>query len=131
MPQPGLDGLDSLLQEVGRAGLPVEWTSSASRRRSRGRSTSPPIASCKKGLTNVLKHAHARRADVTVRYEPHELEIEVRDDGDGAATNDGLGHGLVGIRERVKIYGGEMRAGSENGDGFVLKTRLPLAGETP
>ena len=63
------------------------------------------------GLTNALKHARASDADVTVRYRPDELEIEVRDDGAGSATSDGLGHGLVGIRERVKIYGGEMTRG--------------------
>ena len=79
-------------------------------------------------MTNALKHAHAPDADVTVRYRADGLEIEVRDNGQGASANDGLGHGLVGIRERVKIYGGEMTAGSENGDGFVLKARLPLSG---
>ena len=50
----------------------------------------------------------------------------MRDDGDGRPASDGLGHGLVGIRERVKIYGGEMHAGTANGGGFVLSTRLPL-----
>jgi signal transduction histidine kinase len=83
------------------------------------------------GLTNALKHAHASHADVTVRYEPYELRIEVRDDGEGSSTSDGLGHGLVGIRERVKIYGGEMSAGTATGGGFILSTRLPLSGERP
>ena len=78
------------------------------------------------GLTNALKHAHAGRADVVVRYLPDELQIEVRDDGDGPSESDGLGHGLVGIRERVKLYGGEMSTGAANGRGFVLSTRLPL-----
>jgi signal transduction histidine kinase len=64
---------------------------------------------------------------VTVRYRPDEVELEVRDDGVGTATSDGLGHGLVGIRERVKIYGGEMSTGTENGGGFVLRTRLPVS----
>ncbi|HXD58641.1 MAG TPA: hypothetical protein VN606_12015, partial [Thermoleophilaceae bacterium] len=66
-------------------------------------------------------------ADVTIRYSPSDLQIEVRDDGAGAASGDGLGHGLVGIRERVKIYGGEMSAGRVNGGGFVLSARLPVA----
>ena len=59
------------------------------------------------------------------------LQIEVRDNGVGSSTTDGLGHGLVGVRERVKIYGGEMSAGAANGGGFVLSTRLPLSGDRP
>ena len=57
---------------------------------------------------------------------PTSSQIEVVDDGAGAATTDGLGHGLVGIRERVKIYGGEMDAGAATGGGFILRARLPL-----
>ncbi len=75
------------------------------------------------GLTNALKHARASHADVTVRYRPDELEVEVVDDGAGAATSDGLGHGLVGIGERVKIYGGEMNAGTAPAGGFILSAR--------
>jgi signal transduction histidine kinase len=81
------------------------------------------------GLTNALKHANASDAEVTFRYRPDELLIEVRDNGLGSSTTDGLGHGLVGVRERVKIYGGEMSAGSANGGGFVLSTSLPLDGD--
>jgi signal transduction histidine kinase len=78
------------------------------------------------GLTNALKHAHARQADVTVRYRPDELELEVADDGKGPATTNGHGHGLVGIRERVNIYGGEMSAGPATEGGFILSARLPI-----
>jgi signal transduction histidine kinase len=79
------------------------------------------------GLTNALKHAHARHAEVTVRFRPDELEVEVVDDGAGsAAGSDGLGHGLVGIRERVKIYGGQMSAGAAVTGGFALTARLPV-----
>jgi signal transduction histidine kinase len=126
VPQPGLDGLDSLLEEIGRAGLPVEL-------HVEGDAAPLPRAIelsayriVQEGLTNALKHARATRADVIVRYEPHALQLEVRDDGLGSTTSDGLGHGLVGIRERVKIYGGEMSAGAANGGGFVLSTRLPI-----
>ena len=60
-----------------------------------------------------------------VRYRPDEVEIEVRDNGDGVVTSDGLGHGLVGIRERVKIYGGEMSARAEPEGGSSSARRLP------
>ncbi len=57
------------------------------------------------------------------------VRVEVRDDGTGGPAGDGTGHGLIGVRERVKIYGGEMTAGSAAGGGFVLSTRQPLDGE--
>jgi signal transduction histidine kinase len=126
VPQPGLDGLDSLLEEINRAGLPVELHVDGDPvPLPRGIDLSA-YRIVQEGLTNALKHAHASDADVTVRYLPDQLEIEIRDNGQGSSTTDGLGHGLVGVRERVKIYGGEMSAGTANGGGFVLSTRLPL-----
>ena len=130
-PQPGLDRLDSLVEEVGRAGLPVRLHVDGDRfPLPRGVDLSA-YRIIQEGLTNTLKHAHASHADVTVRYGSNELQIEILDDGRGAATTNGVGHGLVGIRERVKIYGGEMTAGSANGAGFLLSTRLPLGGDRP
>jgi signal transduction histidine kinase len=126
-PQPGLDGLDALLEEVGRAGLPVELhVDGEPIPLPRGVDLSA-YRIVQEGLTNALKHAHASTVDVTVRYRPEELEIEVRDDGLGSSTTDGLGHGLVGVHERVKIYGGEMAAGTAAEGGFLLSTRLPIA----
>jgi signal transduction histidine kinase len=126
LPQPGLDGLDSLLEEIGRAGLPVELhVDGQPVPLPRGVDLSA-YRIVQEGLTNALKHAQASDADVTVRYLPDELEIEVRDNGHGSATSDGLGHGLIGVRERVKIYGGKMSAGTASNGGFVLSTRLPL-----
>jgi len=125
-PQPGLDGLDALLEEVGRAGLPVQLHVGGKRVPLSRAVDLSAYRIVQEGLTNALKHARATRADVTLHYEPDELEIEVRDDGQGTATTDGLGHGLVGVRERVKIYGGEMSAGAAPEGGFVLRTRLPL-----
>jgi signal transduction histidine kinase len=128
-PQPGLDGLDALLEEVGRAGLPVQLNVGGERVPLSRAVDLSAYRIVQEGLTNVLKHAGATRADVTLRYEPDELEIEVRDDGRGPATTDGLGHGLVGVRERVKIYGGEMSADAAPEGGFVLRARLPLGRE--
>jgi len=125
-PQPGLDGLDSLAEEVGRAGLPVRLHVEGERFQLPRAIDLSAYRIVQEGLTNALKHARASAADVTVRYRPDELRLEVRDDGTGLAASDGLGHGLVGIRERVKIYGGEMSAGTANGGGFVLSTRLPI-----
>jgi signal transduction histidine kinase len=130
-PQPGLDGLDALVEEVGRSGLPV-------RLHVDGEPFPLPRAIdlsayriVQEGLTNALKHAHAGHADVTVRYGAESVQLEVRDDGKGGGTSDGLGHGLVGIRERVKIFGGEMTAGTAPAGGFVVSARLPLEGHRP
>jgi signal transduction histidine kinase len=128
-PQPGLDDLGALLEEVGRAGLPVQLHVEGERYPLPRAVDLSAYRIVQEGLTNALKHARATRADVTVRYGLGDLELEVRDDGVGPAPSDGLGHGLVGIRERVSIYGGELSAGPANARGFLLKTRLPV-GET-
>ena len=125
-PQPSLASVDALVEQVRGAGLPVHM-----------RVEGEPVALStgielsayriiQEGLTNALKHARATRADVILRYGQDALEVEVRDDGRGRATNDGAGHGLLGIQERVKIYGGTMTAETAPGRGFALKTRLPL-----
>jgi signal transduction histidine kinase len=88
-------------------------------------------------LTNTLKHAGEARADVTVHYEPWEVVVEVEDDGEGpqAAAERlsqlGGGHGLVGMRERVGLYGGLLQAGRRRGGGFAVRARLPLASALP
>jgi signal transduction histidine kinase len=131
LPQPGLDGLDSLREAIGRAGLPVEvHVDGEPFPLPRGIDLSA-YRIVQEGLTNALKHSRATKADVTVGYRPGEVQLEVRDNGVGSSTTDGLGHGLVGIRERVKIYGGEMTAATVNAGGFVLRTRLPLTSDRP
>jgi signal transduction histidine kinase len=128
-PQPGLDGLDSLVKRVEGTGLPV-------RVRIDGEPFPLPrgidlsaYRIVQEGLTNTVKHAAASHAEVTVRYARDEIRIDICDDGQGAETGDGLGHGLIGVRERVNLYGGEMSAGTVNGRGFLLRTRLPVAQE--
>jgi signal transduction histidine kinase len=128
-PQPGLDGLDALIEEVGRTGLPIRLHVDGERRPLPRAIDLSAYRIVQEGLTNTLKHAGANHAEVTIRYAPDELQIEVRDNGKGGSPGDGLGHGLVGVRERVKIYGGEMTVGTPRGGGFVLSTRLPLGGD--
>ena len=125
-PQPGLDGLDDRCSRRSAA--------RASRRAARRRRAGP--APARRGSLRVpnraggadqrLKHAHASTADVTVRYRPEELQIEVRDDGLGSATTDGLGHGLVGVRRARQDLRRRDGRGHGDGGGFVLSTRLPL-----
>jgi signal transduction histidine kinase len=129
-PQPGLDRLDVLLREIRRAGLPVELHVAGEPSRLPAAIDLSAYRIVQEGLTNALKHARASRASVHIGYAADELRIQVSDDGAGAAaaTGDGLGHGLVGVRERVKLFGGEMTADASNGGGFRLTTSLPLNG---
>ena len=129
LPHPGLDNLDSLVDDVRAAGLPV-------RLEIRGTPFALPpgldlsaYRILQEGLTNALKHARASQAEVEVEYCATELRLEVRDDGPGGPSTDaGVGHGLVGIRERVRIFGGGMTAGTARTGGFVLRAQLPLDG---
>jgi signal transduction histidine kinase len=77
-------------------------------------------------LTNTLRHAGAGRAEVVVRYGGDAVEVEVTDDGRGLAPNGaGSGHGLVGMRERVGMFGGELEVGPRDGGGFRVRALLP------
>lgn len=129
LPHPGLHNLDSLVDDVRAAGLPVKVEI-------RGEPFPLPpgldlsaYRIVQEGLTNALKHSRASQAEVDVDYSATELVLEVRDDGPGGPSAEaGLGHGLVGVRERVKIFGGDMTAGAAQSGGFVLRARLPLDG---
>jgi signal transduction histidine kinase len=127
-PQPGLDRLDALLQDVGRAGLPVRLQVDGDPLElPRGIDISA-YRIVQEGLTNALKHAHATQAEVALRYASDQLGIEVSDNGHGAAEGNGRGHGLIGIHERVKLYNGEMTTTTTtDGGGFTLTARLPLS----
>jgi signal transduction histidine kinase len=129
-PRAGLAGLDGLLADIGGAGLPVALHIEGDA------VTLPPAIDVsayrivQEGLTNALRHARATRADVTLRYSEDELAIEVLDNGPGGGGG-GSGFGLVGVRERVKVFGGEMTAGRAPEGGFVLSTQLPLGDGRP
>ncbi len=127
-PQPGLGDLDALLADVRAAGLPVRMHVEGEPRVLPRAIDLSAYRIVQEGLTNSLKHAEARQADVAVRYGANDVQVEVVDDGRGPSTDDGLGHGLIGIKERVKIYGGDLKVGSAAGGGFVLRARLPLNG---
>jgi signal transduction histidine kinase len=130
-PQPGLGDLDALLADVRASGLPVRMHVEGEPRVLPRAIDLSAYRIVQEGLTNSLKHAEARQADVAVRYGANDVQVEVVDDGRGPSVNDGLGHGLIGIKERVKIYGGDLKVGSAGGGGFLLRARLPLNGHTP
>jgi signal transduction histidine kinase len=80
-------------------------------------------------LTNVLKHSNPTCVQVNIRVLEHAVEVEVDDDGIPQPTAPGShGHGLIGMRERVAVYGGELDAGPAPERGFRLRARIPFEG---
>lgn len=128
LPQPTLVQLDSLLDHVRASGLEVELTREGPRSPLPAGIELSAYRIVQEALTNALKHAGPGRARVWVRRRPRDLEIEVVDDGvaepDAAAV--GNGHGLVGMRERVALYGGTLEAGPCPAGGYSVRARLPL-----
>ena len=130
-PQPGLDALQPLIQQLREAGLRVELRVEGEPVRLPPGIDLSAYRIVQEALTNTLKHAGPAEAEVIVRYHHSTLELEILDNGTGApARVNGSGHGLVGMRERVALYGGSLEAGARNGHGFGVRARLPLVAET-
>jgi signal transduction histidine kinase len=126
-PQPGLDDLPALVERVREAGLPVELHVDGEARELPVGLQLSAYRIVQEALTNALKHAGDAQATVRVRYGPDSLELEIVDDGAGAAAQvSGGGHGLVGMRERVALYGGRFDAGRHPGGGFAVRVLLPV-----
>ncbi|HEY6962722.1 MAG TPA: sensor histidine kinase [Gaiellaceae bacterium] len=124
-PQPGLQNLDRLIAQIQEAGLPVTLRVEGERRELPPGIDLSAYRIVQEGLTNALKHAKGAHADVVVRYEDAAVSVEVADDGPGLNGSDAYGHGLVGMRERVAVYGGTLEAGPRDGGGFLLRAQLP------
>ena len=129
VPQPGVDDLDALLEQTRRAGLPAELTVEGARRPLPPGLDLSAYRIVQEALTNARKHGGDARAQVRLHYRPEALEIEVLDDGAGSVNGAGGGHGLIGMRERVAVFGGTLVVGPRPGGGYALHATLPL--ETP
>jgi signal transduction histidine kinase len=125
-PQPGLGQLDALLEHVRDAGLPVALTVEGEPRPLAPGVDLSAYRIVQEALTNALKHAGPARAWVAVRYRAADVELEVTDNGRGPLDRHDGGHGLVGMRERVALYGGALDSWARNGHGFRVRARLPL-----
>jgi signal transduction histidine kinase len=126
-PAPGLSEVDRLVRELEGAGLAVELTYDGTRVELPRGVDLTAYRIIQEALTNVMKHAGPARARVVVRYEPGALGLEIVDDGRGVnGRSEGRsGHGLVGMRERVAVYGGTLEVGPKVGGGFRVSARLP------
>jgi signal transduction histidine kinase len=126
-PQPGLDDVPTLVAQVRAAGLPVELHVEGNRRELPVGIELSAFRIVQEALTNALKHAGDARASVHVRYGEDSLELEIVDDGAGVqAPVASGGQGLVGMRERVALYGGRLDAGRRPTGGFRVRVLLPV-----
>jgi len=126
-PQPSMEHIEKLVAHTRETGLPVEL---------RIEGTPVPLPAgidttayriVQEALTNAVKHARAGKAEVVVQYANGTVELTISDDGRGGGDGGGSGHGLVGMRERVSVYGGELEAGPQADGGFRLRATLPIA----
>jgi signal transduction histidine kinase len=132
-PQPSLSELDTLIAEVAHTGLPVEL-------HVHGKPSALPVGVdvsayriIQEALTNALKHAGPVPTTVTLDYMPDSVTVEILDDGNGIRQRpaDSPGHGLIGMRERVALYHGELQTGPRPDAGYMVRARLPLPRITP
>jgi signal transduction histidine kinase len=131
-PQPGLGLVDALASHVTQAGLPVEVTVEGTA------AALPPSVDLtayriiQEALTNALKHASASHARVAIRHRPESIELEITDDGSGSADGRSAprerGRGLIGMQERVGMFGGVLEAAPRAEGGFRVHVRLPIGG---
>ncbi|MFI5678042.1 sensor histidine kinase [Streptomyces cellulosae] len=133
-PMPTLARLDDLLERIRAGGVPVELSIKGT-----VRPLAPGVELCayrvvQEALTNVLKHTHHADTQVRLHYRQHELTVTVTDNGTG--NGDGLmpvtvraggGHGLIGMRERAKLYGGTISVGPHTEGGFAVRLTLPTS----
>ena len=129
-PQPGLADLDQLVSNVRSAGLHVDLRVEGERSPLSPGVDLSAYRIVQEALTNVVKHAGTASVEVTVRYAKDAVQVEVCDDGRPREPASGGGNGLIGMRERVAMLGGEFRAGACESGGFAVFACLPLAGPT-
>ncbi|MGW0187579.1 sensor histidine kinase [Streptomyces sp. NPDC003362] len=140
-PQPGLSRLSSLIDRIAFAGLPVEVRISGEPRPLPTGIDVTAYRIIQEALTNALKHGDGAKAEVTVRYAEHYLRVEVLNTGPSVLSGDasgprrshpaadqarGAGRGLLGLRERVAVYGGDLDARRRLGGGYRVRARIPL-----
>ena len=135
-PLPSLSRLSPLIDRIAFAGLPVEVRVSGEPRSLPAGIDVTAYRIVQEALTNALRHGEAGKAEVTIRYADHYLRVEVLNSGTSVLSADrvpptptagGTGRGLIGLRERVAVYGGDLDARRRFGGGYRVRARIPLA----
>jgi len=134
-PQPGIADIQTAVEQSSASGVPTSLVVDGTERPLAPGVELAAYRIVQEALTNVRKHAGATAsAAVRLTYEPQALVVDVHDDGRGAVSalaQTGAGHGLIGMRERVDIYGGELTSGPRTGGGFGVRAVLPIVNDTP
>jgi signal transduction histidine kinase len=135
-PQPGLSRLSTLIDRISFAGLPVEVRISGEQRPLPPGVDATAYRIVQEALTNALKHGNRNKAEVSIRYAERSLRVEVLNGGPSVLSgdppppstdrSDGAGRGLLGLRERVAVYGGHLDARRRLGGGYRVRARIPL-----
>jgi signal transduction histidine kinase len=125
--QPTVDDLEALVERTRAAGLPVTLAVSGSRRPLPAGAELAVYRVVQEALTNAIKHAGGATTEVALTWGDDALALSVVDHGDGGPSPElvGAGHGLIGMRERLRVHGGELDAGPRPGGGFQILGRLP------
>ena len=126
LPQPGLSLLEDLVTSFREAGMSVELSVQGDPGTVPSAVQLSAYRIVQESLTNVLKHAGKASAKVRVRVERGQVRLDVLDDGRGACADDTGGHGLIGMRERVALFGGQLETGALPGGGFRVRASLPM-----
>jgi len=128
-PQPGLEQVDALLKAARDAGLAATLKVSGDRRALAAAVDLSAYRIVQEAITNVLKHANASRVEVILDYQRNALALTISDNGSGAtaAVGASTGHGLIGMRERIEVFGGELGTDSSSLGGFTVRARLPIS----
>jgi signal transduction histidine kinase len=129
---PGLARLEQMAERLRTGGLAVSLTVEGV-----PRPLTPGVDLCayrvvQEALTNVVKHAPGASAEIRLAYEPHQVTVSVTDDGKGRIPDrvrSHTGHGLLGMRERTKLYGGRISVGPQEQGGFAVRLTLPTGAQ--
>ncbi len=125
-PQPTLDEVDALLKPARDAGLDARLKVTGEKRPLPAALDLSAYRIVQEAITNVLKHAGASRVEVVIDYQAEGIALTISDNGNGPGDAPSTGHGLIGMRERVTLFGGKMRTGTLPLGGFTVHARLPF-----
>lgn len=127
MPQPGVEEVEELVERVRDAGLSIDLTLEGEARPLPAGAGLAAYRIVQEALTNTLKHAGPRaHADVTISYREHDVEVRVDDDGHAPHANGHAGQGLIGMRERAALYGGQVATRRKPEGGYEVVASLPI-----